>query len=348
MRGFLSYASEDRELADQIQLALVGGGHQVFFDQQSLPPGGDYLSRIRSGVERSNFFIFLISPESVARGSFALTELKCARAKWAHPKDHVLPVVVRSVPWETIPTYLRAVTVLEPEGNIPAEVLIALTAMMHSVPESQDSNLETKPRTTAIPETTPSERTLKVKVLIAVAILGICVAIAAAIVGNWDKIFSSGSPSARPGPPINGPPALPPSPPPVPEPTGERARFNVTVEPDTVAIKVGTYSVVSYRFREVAGVGATVESQDVRWVLPNGAELSAEKGNRILGGSFSVGARGTHELHDNVYLPFAIVNAALQRGQNQVQLETTFAATDFNEKSVRAKAILRIHILASR
>jgi hypothetical protein len=128
----------------------------------------------------------------------------------------------------------------------------------------------------------------------------------------------------------------------------QKARFNITVKPDTIGIEIGKYSVVSYRFREVAGTGATIESQDIKWVLPDGTELYAEKGNRILGGSFSVDARGTYELLDNVYLPPNIASEAFERGQNQVQLETTFSAVDYNDHVVRAKAILRIGILASR
>jgi hypothetical protein len=65
---------------------------------------------------------FFISPSSLATGSYALTELKYARKKWRHPAGHVLPVLVRPVDWNAIPPYLKAVTVLEPEGNTPAEV----------------------------------------------------------------------------------------------------------------------------------------------------------------------------------------------------------------------------------
>src|ERR1044071_2305637 len=120
---FLSYASEERELADQIHLALAGGGHLVFFDRASLPPSGDYHMRIAAAVERSDLFVFLMSPSSLAQGSYALTELKLARTKWPHPKGRVLPVRVGKADWGSIPAYLQAVTVLEPEGSVAAEVL---------------------------------------------------------------------------------------------------------------------------------------------------------------------------------------------------------------------------------
>src|SRR5215472_7130883 len=50
----------------------------------------------------------------------ALTELKYARSKWAHPKDRVVPAILRPTPWSEIPNYLKSVTVLEPEGNVAA------------------------------------------------------------------------------------------------------------------------------------------------------------------------------------------------------------------------------------
>src|SRR5436305_1223299 len=128
MNIFLSYASEDRALAEQIYLALIGNGYKVFFDRESLPPGGDYHERIKSAVNRSDRFVFLISPDSLCTGSYALTELKYVREKWRHPKDRVFPVLTRETSWDDIPGYLKGVTILEPKGNIPAEVSAAIQA----------------------------------------------------------------------------------------------------------------------------------------------------------------------------------------------------------------------------
>jgi hypothetical protein len=119
---FLSYASEQRDIAEQIKLALVGSGHNVFFDRDSLPAGDEYHLRIRKAVEESDAFIFLISPESVAHGSYALTELKYARERWPDPRGAVLPVMIERTEYGHIPAYLKAISVLEPEGSAAAEV----------------------------------------------------------------------------------------------------------------------------------------------------------------------------------------------------------------------------------
>ena len=122
MRIFLSFDSEHRSLAEQVYLALTGAGHEVFFDKESLRPAHEYHQRIQAAIGLSDLFIFLISRESVAPGSYALTELRYAREKWPHPKGRVLPVRTDEVSFGVIPNYLKAVTVLEAEGNVPAEV----------------------------------------------------------------------------------------------------------------------------------------------------------------------------------------------------------------------------------
>lgn len=129
MQVFLSYSSSDRAVAEEIQLALLGEGHEVFFDQDSLPAGGNYHARIHSAIALADAIVFLISPQSIAPGSYALTELKLARSRWRHPKGKVLPVRLGATPWNLIPAYLKSVTVLEPAGNVAAEVAAAVAAL---------------------------------------------------------------------------------------------------------------------------------------------------------------------------------------------------------------------------
>lgn len=126
---FIAYASEDRSIAEEIHFALIAAGHETFFDKANLPPGHDYHDRIRRAVERADVFVYLASPESVAPGNYALTELNYARSKWPHPSGRVVPVRLRNVSWEAMPSYLKAVTVLDVEGNIAAEVAAAVSAL---------------------------------------------------------------------------------------------------------------------------------------------------------------------------------------------------------------------------
>ena len=119
---FLSYSSPQSEVATRIELSLKGEGHSVFRDRSALPPGESFDARIRVAIEESDLFIFLISRESILEGHYTLTELKFAEQKWGNPSGHVLPVLTEPIPMKAIPEFLRAVTMLQPRGDIAAEV----------------------------------------------------------------------------------------------------------------------------------------------------------------------------------------------------------------------------------
>jgi hypothetical protein len=129
MKVFLSYASPDRRTAQRIQLALLGGQHQVFFDKASLPPGGDYNTRIRKAIDASDLFVVLISPHFTAKPRYVHSEVEIAKAKWPNPKGHVLPVVVTPTDLQSVDPYLVSVTYSEPSGDIAAEVAAAIDRM---------------------------------------------------------------------------------------------------------------------------------------------------------------------------------------------------------------------------
>jgi sulfatase modifying factor 1 len=122
MRIFLSYSSKDRALAEPIYYALRADRHKVFFDRSDLPPGQEYDAHIRQAIEAADLFIFLVSPDSISEGSYTLAELDIAQKTWGSPGGRVLPVLVRPTELARVPAYLRAVTILEPDGNVPALV----------------------------------------------------------------------------------------------------------------------------------------------------------------------------------------------------------------------------------
>jgi TIR domain len=123
MNIFVSYASEYRNDADAIALALREEGHSVFFDRDALPAGDAYHARIRSAIEGSDLFVFLVAPESVESSSYAMTELGLARNRWPNPSGRILPVVIKPTPIQDIPEYVKAVTFVEPKGNVVADVV---------------------------------------------------------------------------------------------------------------------------------------------------------------------------------------------------------------------------------
>ncbi|MEO8059554.1 MAG: toll/interleukin-1 receptor domain-containing protein [Burkholderiales bacterium] len=129
MQVFLSYARADEAVAAEVDMALRMDGHDVFFDRTSLPAGEGFHRPIRERLRAADKLVFLVSPSSMTSGSYTLTELTLAQKKWPNPDGRVLAVMVEPTPFAAMPAYLRANTVLQPVGNIAAEVAAELARL---------------------------------------------------------------------------------------------------------------------------------------------------------------------------------------------------------------------------
>lgn len=121
-RIFLSYSSDERSLAENVNHVLEGEGHTVFFDRDDLPSGETYTGRLRRAVESCDLFVFLVSPASVTKGSYALSELAVVEKLAPRRRPAILPVLAAPTEIETIPSLLRSRTFLEPHGDVAAEI----------------------------------------------------------------------------------------------------------------------------------------------------------------------------------------------------------------------------------
>lgn len=137
MKVFLSYPSSSRPLADRLRLALEAEGHDVFFDRSDLRSGEYFHQTLREAIDGADVLVFLITPASVKRGSYCLTELSQAELRWRRPGGRVLPVVVEPTPMADIPPYLQAVTLLQPQGEPVAETVAAVARMTGGGPWSR-------------------------------------------------------------------------------------------------------------------------------------------------------------------------------------------------------------------
>ncbi|MGZ8211871.1 MAG: SUMF1/EgtB/PvdO family nonheme iron enzyme [Burkholderiales bacterium] len=132
VKVFLSYASEDRPVAEQISLALAAQGHDVCVDREDLPPGDEFHTRIRRAIETSDQFVFLVSAHALDAGSYTINELEIAQKTWPHPAGRVLPVLLRPTDLARVPNYLKSVTLLQTEGNVAAMVADAVHRIARS------------------------------------------------------------------------------------------------------------------------------------------------------------------------------------------------------------------------
>lgn len=129
MKLFLSYPSGQRNLAERLALALEAEGHTVFIDRADLKAGESFHRTLREAILGADAMVFLVTPEAVAPGSYALAELNIARQRWRRPSGHVLPVMVVATPVSALPSYLSAVTVLQPQGEAVAEIVAAVARL---------------------------------------------------------------------------------------------------------------------------------------------------------------------------------------------------------------------------
>jgi len=123
MNLFISYASEQHDLAERLAIALRNEGHGVFFDSDDLRAGENYNERLRKAIDKSDRFIYLISPDSVEAGSYARSELQMAQRHFKIAVGRIVPVMVVPTNYSKIPNYAKSVTVLEPEGDTVVAVL---------------------------------------------------------------------------------------------------------------------------------------------------------------------------------------------------------------------------------
>jgi formylglycine-generating enzyme required for sulfatase activity len=127
MKIFLSYASQDREIAQSIHRALLEQGHDVFFDREDLPPGEEFHTQIRRAIDGSDLFVFLISESAIDAGSYTLNELDIAEKNLKQASGRLLPVLLKPIPVDQIPIFAKSVTLLQSPGNIPAAVAEAVS-----------------------------------------------------------------------------------------------------------------------------------------------------------------------------------------------------------------------------
>jgi len=75
---FISYSRVDSDFARRLNDALQTQGKRTWFDQESIATGSDFQQEIYRGIESSDVFVFLLSPESV-NSPFCADEVEYAQ-----------------------------------------------------------------------------------------------------------------------------------------------------------------------------------------------------------------------------------------------------------------------------
>jgi hypothetical protein len=123
MRIFVSHASPNRADAELIAQALAADAeHEVFLDKNVLQPGRPYYREIRQHIDASDLFVCLLSKDALRPKSYVLFEIDYASRR--EPPLPPLPVDLglERDDYQSLPAYLRTVTLLRPTGNVAAHV----------------------------------------------------------------------------------------------------------------------------------------------------------------------------------------------------------------------------------
>lgn len=100
-RVFISYSSKDRDFAVRLATDLRAAGHDVWLDRWRITGREAYWDEIQTGLEAAEYFIFCVSPDSLARASGARKEL--FHADSVEPGPVIIPCMIRSVPYDDFP-----------------------------------------------------------------------------------------------------------------------------------------------------------------------------------------------------------------------------------------------------
>ena len=89
---FLSYSRKDSAVARKLIDAFKEMGHDPWVDWEDIPPAVGWLEQIFRGIEGSDAFFFLVSPDSVASD---VCSVEVGKAE--ENKKRIIPIVVRDV-----------------------------------------------------------------------------------------------------------------------------------------------------------------------------------------------------------------------------------------------------------
>ena len=132
MKVFLSYASEDKALVEQVHLRLSERFPEIEFwpDKYEILGGDDLIEKIHSGIDDADRFIIFLSPNSIDK-SWVRTELRKALADEISgiKPEFIIPIKVGAIP--TFPPFLESRFYIDIENKTEEEWLEDIYAAIH-------------------------------------------------------------------------------------------------------------------------------------------------------------------------------------------------------------------------
>ena len=105
--AFLSYSSENKDVAGRLARNLIENGVDVWYDQWQMKPGDSLRRKIDEGIERAGFFLVLLTPESLA-SEWVATELDAGMVRRIQGYCRLIPIL-RGIQREEVPATLQGI-----------------------------------------------------------------------------------------------------------------------------------------------------------------------------------------------------------------------------------------------
>lgn len=124
---FLSYAREDAASVKTIYDALMARGHKPWLDSKNLLPGQHWEPEIQKAVKDSDYFVALLSSNSVNKRGFVQAEIRLGLRELERVPEHqIFFIPVRLEPCE-VPSQLEALHFLDfQESNAIERLLLSI------------------------------------------------------------------------------------------------------------------------------------------------------------------------------------------------------------------------------
>jgi len=123
---FVSYSRADKAFARRLRDSLVAAGHEVWVDWEDIPPTAEWLTDIKSAVDKADAVMFILSTTSAASTTCGI-ELSHA----AERHKRLIPIVIDGVRADVVPPVIAKLQWIfcRPEDDIEAGIAAALKAI---------------------------------------------------------------------------------------------------------------------------------------------------------------------------------------------------------------------------
>lgn len=100
---YITYSRKDREFAQRLIESLKSSGLSIWIDYEQILPGEEWASKIEQGIEASEIYLFILSPDSL-KSAVANQELKIA----VENNKRIIPVAIHNVEPKEVPIELAS------------------------------------------------------------------------------------------------------------------------------------------------------------------------------------------------------------------------------------------------